>query len=744
MCLFALLAVLWALAAAGRNPYPLLSAVPSGLEGTRLGFSGEVYRLEQKETSLCIYLKHISQNKSQLQFQSNIAVYTKTEIPLSIGNLVYAEGDCRIPQRPSNPGQFDMAAYYGIQGIGIQLQNAKVRVLDDRKAPLFQTLHSLRRSFQSGLERVLDSRDAGLMSAMLLGEKSGMDQSLKKLYQAGGISHILAISGLHISLIGMGLYRLLRKLLGGFWIPCLLSAAFLILYGILTGMPVSAMRAILMFLVYLGAQLLGRTYDLLSALSLAGILILLEEPLYLFQAGFQLSFLSIVGIGVVYPVLAEGKRGGWLSDTLRVSASIQFTTLPCTLFWFGQTALLGPVINLAVLPLAGLAMASAGAGTFLGFWWCDGGVMAAAPCHYILKLYQKLCLWGANGTAGTGVWGRPKAWRILAYYLVLLSALGVLLLFQRREKKGQKREKGQKQEESCKQKKKIFRLGKWGIQAVAALLCLLLMRLKIPGELEITFLDVGQGDSIFWQSPGGTTYLCDGGSSDVSQAGEYRIEPFLKWHGAGRLDYLILTHMDADHINGARELLEPRPGGVLVGRLILPEIQTEDPAYEELRRAAQTAKVPVSYLGAGDVIRDGDLKITCLFPQKGSLVGEKNKNEYSLVLLLEYGAFRALLTGDLEGSGEEELVRRRTLPSVILLKAGHHGSSGSTSDVFLEIIKPKETLISYGEGNSYGHPHEELMERLKGAGCEIYETARDGAVTFWSDGRSYRKETYLE
>lgn len=736
VCLFALLIILWALAAAGMNPYPLLLAVPSELEGTRLCLSGEVYRLEQKETNLCIYLKHISQNK--FQYQGNIAVYTKTEIPLSIGNRIYAEGDCRIPKKPSNPGQFDMAAYYGIQGIGIQLQNSRVRLLDDREAPVFQMLHCLRQSFRKGLERVLGSEDAGLMSAMLLGEKSGMDQNLKKLYQAGGISHILAISGLHISLIGMGLYRILRKLLGGFWLPCSLSAVVLILYGVLTGMPVSARRAILMFLVYLGAQLLGRTYDLLSGLALAGILILLKEPLYLFQAGFQLSFLSIVGIGVVYPVLAEGKGRCPFADAIRISVSIQLTTLPCTLYWFGQTALPGPVINLAVLPLAGFAMASAGVGTLIGFWRTGIGMIAAAPCHYILWLYKKLCLRGAGVAAGTGVWGSPQAWRILAYYLILASALAVLFVLQKRENKKNKKKKQKKQ------KKGSLPLREWGIQAAAVLLCLLLMWMKVPGELEITFLDVGQGDSIFWKSPGGTAYLCDGGSSDVSKTGEYRIEPFLKWHGEGRLDYLILTHMDADHINGARELLEPDPGGVLVGHLILPEIDTDDPAYEELKKMAEMAGIPVSCLGAGDVIRDGDLEITCLFPEKGSLVREENKNEYSLVLLLEYGAFRALLTGDLEGSGEEELVRRKTIPPVTLLKAGHHGSSGATGHLLLDMIRPKETVISYGEGNSYGHPHKELVQRLKGTGCEIYETARDGAVTFRSNGKSYRKETYLK
>lgn len=733
MCLICLLTALWTLGLAGMGKLSPPS-VPDVLEGERLRVTGEVYRLEQTEKNLWIYLKHISMDShKEVQYQSHVAVITKSEYELSIGNRILAEGVCQIPGEASNPGQFDMAAYYGAQGVGMQLKKAKIQVLDTEVLWLLQTLQELRKAFREGLCRVLGKEDGGLLAAMLLGEKGGLDQEVKKLYQAGGISHILAISGLHISLIGISLYRLLRRWMGGFTLPSVVSAACLILYGILTGMPVSAKRAILMFLVYLGAQILGRTYDLLSALALAGVLILLEEPRYLFQAGFQLSFLSVVGIGVIYPAMRGFCREKHkLLDALWFSMSIQLATLPATLYWYGQVAVFSPILNLAVLPLAGTAMASAGVGTMIGFLWPGGGMMAAAACHYILRLYESLCLLTAAAGRGHGVWGAPKGWRILVYYLIL-SAGAVW----GRRMAGTRSEKDRRPG-----KKRRNRMLNTGVWAAIGLACICLMAVKIPGGLELTFLDVEQGDCIFWQSEEGTTYLCDGGSTTVSRVGEYRIEPFLKWKGVGILDYLILTHMDADHINGAQELLASHPGGIRVGCLVLPDIVTEDEAWESLRAAAQSCGTAVRYLGKGDILRDGRLLIRCLYPHKGSKVGEKEKNEYSLVLQLSYGRFRTLLTGDLEGRGENAILEKGELEDMDLLKVAHHGSAGSTGEGFLEKIRPEVAILSYGEGNQYGHPHKELIDRLKRAGCRLYETAKQGAVTVRSDGESYEVSTY--
>ena len=733
MCLAGLIAAIWVLLLAGSGKLPLPKA-PPGLEGKRISLTGQVYRVEQKKASLWIYLNHISSKSFEpSQYQSNVAVMLKSEEKPAIGSLVLAGGVCQIPPEPTNPGEFDMASYYGNQGIGIQLMEGEIQVLKEGRQYLGQALNDLRESFQESLYRVLGERDGGLLGAMLLGEKSGLEEEVKALYQAGGISHILAISGLHISLIGMGLYRLFRRIFGGFLLPGAVSGACLLLYGVLIGMPVSAMRAIIMFFVYLGAQILGRTYDLLSALSLAGILILLREPRYLFQASFQLSFLSILGIGLVYPAMKPvgGRLPKWL-DGLILSLSIQLITLPCTLYWFGQTSLFGPLFNLAVLPLAGLVMVSGFLGGAVGYIWIGGGMMAAAPCHYVLRFYEGLCVFAGRAGAGRGVWGAPKEWKIVLYYLVLVSAIGALFLLKERQKNRQGREQPGKKE----------RLISIGVRLSATGICLGLMAAKLPGGLQMTFLDVGQGDGIFWQSGEGTTYLCDGGSSSVSQVGKYRLESFLKWKGVGRLDYLILTHMDADHINGAEYLLTPSPGGITVGCLVLPDIVTEDEDYATLVGLAKKAGTAVRYLSGGVVLRDGELEIQCLYPEKESRVGEEDRNTYSLVLQLVYGDFCALLTGDLEGEGERALLESGQLADADLLKVAHHGSKGSTSEEFLKQVRPEQAVLSYGEHNRYGHPHRELLERLKEAGCRIYETAEDGAITVQSDGEQYWIETY--
>lgn len=733
MCLVGLIVILWALLLAGSGKLPLPKAPPK-LEGEEISLTGQVYRVEQKKSSLWIYLNHISSNSfEKSQYQSNVAVMLKSEEKPTIGSRVMAEGVCQIPEGPTNPGEFNMETYYGYQGIGLQLMNAKIQILEEGRMHVKQAMNDLRESFGESLYRVLGERDGSLLSAMLLGEKSGLEDEVKSLYQAGGISHILAISGLHISLIGMSLYRLLRRIFGGFLMPGAVSAVCLLFYGVLIGMPVSAMRAIFMFFVYLGAQLLGRTYDLLSALSLAGILILLQEPRYLFQAGFQLSFLSILGIGLVYPAMKpmEGKLPKLL-DALCLSLSIQLITLPCTLYWFGQTSLFGPLLNLAVLPLAGLVMVSGFLGGAVGYIWIGGGMMAAAPCHYVLRFYEALCLFAGRAGAGSGVWGTPKNWKIALYYCILSAGVWIAFWLKRRHKKEKNRKNKGKKE-------RLRMLGTW---LITVGICLGLVTVKSPKGLELTFLDVGQGDGIFWQSGEGTTYLCDGGSSSVSDVGKYRLESFLKWRGVGRLDYLILTHMDADHINGAEYLLTPSLGGITVGCLVLPEIVTEDEAYERLMNLAKETGTDIRYLSQGEVLRDGTLEIQCLYPERDRQVGEEDKNAYSLVLQLMYGDFCALLTGDLEGEGEEEVLESGKLFDADVLKVAHHGSKGSTSEAFLQQVRPEQAILSYGENNRYGHPHRELTERLKKAGCRIYETAKNGAVTVISNGEWYQIKTY--
>lgn len=712
ICLAAVLIVLWIL---------IMNAAGGVKQGTsslnifgnrHIKVQGQVYRQDKRKNLL--YLKNISiiLNSNISKTNSNIIIYTNKEPDYQIGNIVIAEGIAAEPKAATNPGQFDQKAYYQVQNIYLMVKKAELTMVDERVDRYLQRLADIREQLRESIDRVAKTETAAILCAMILGDKAELDEAQKGLYKAGGISHILAISGLHISLIGMGLYRLLRKSAGGFLIPGTASLILMISYVIMTGASVSSIRAVLMFGVFLGAQILGRSYDLLSALSLAGILVLMEEPQYLFQASFQLSFLAIIGIGVLYPRfkllwLKEETHKKW-KEAVIVSICIQVVTLPCILYWYGEISVLGLLINMVVLPLTGMVMISGIMAAIAGLILPSAGSLLVGGAHYILILYEKICEWANYVSGGKGIWGAPKLWKIVVYYLVI-----AIIMWGAAKKKRRDR---------------IF-------LKVLLLAAICLLWFKPRGELFMIFLDVGQGDAIFWRSPSGRTYLCDGGSSTVAKVGTYRIVPFLKWKGVSKLDYVFVTHMDADHINGVKELLEPHIGEIPIGNLVLADIKTEDEVYQELKILAAAKGIPILYLKQGDTIQDGDIVMKCLWPAEGTVVTKENRNENSLVLQVEYEAFRVLLTGDLEGAGEVELLGKGGLKSSVILKAGHHGSKGASSEQLLKQVKPLMTILSYGENNTYGHPHKELRARLEDSSSMAYETAAAGAISVSSNGK---------
>ena len=270
-------------------------------------------------------------------------------------------------------------------------------------------------------------------------------------------------------------------------------------------------------------------------------------------------------------------------------------------------------------------------------------------------------------------------------------------------------------------------------------------------NLQVTVLDVGQGDCIFIRDREGKKMLVDGGSSDLSSVGTYRIEPFLLSQGVRKLEYVFVTHGDADHINGIQELLQNQKQGVEIDALVLPPEEYMDEKLLHLAEIAKENGTKVLTIYSGEEV---GTYLKCIAP----LTTRKNEhtrgrmeevprleagNEASVVLELKDGAFRMLLTGDLEGRGEEQLVESGVLESCPILKAGHHGSKNSGSEEFLQIVKPRLTLISAGIENRYGHPHEETLERLQEIGSEVLSTQDHGAITLRSDGRKIKVHKYL-
>lgn len=681
------------------------SRQPELSDGKTVTLTGIVEEIAEKENSRQIRLSHIYLS-SDLSYQRQVLVYENQQTTLKIGYKVKAAGSYAPLEEASNPGQFDQKAYYEARGIGMVLKKAKLTVIEAKENIFFQKLYELRSFWAQNLEKITGKEEAALLKAMLLGEKSSLKKEQKELYQSGGISHILAISGLHISLVGMLLYRFLRKKKRSYPFSALVSGSCMVVYGFLTGFGVSAKRAVFMFLVYLGAELLGETYDVISALALSGLLILAEQPLQLFQCGFQLSFLSVGAVALGYPALQ--KRLGWKKKaalSLLSGLSVTLFTLPCTLYWFYEWMPYAVFLNLIVIPLVPVVFLSGAAGMLTGGASVAAGMFLAGASAGVLRFFQTLLERTEVLPGSRAIIGQPELWQIALYYVLVGAAVW-----------------GGR----CRARKKNQHRIEVRIFFIMFALCILCLPFHRP--VEVTFLDVGQGDAVFLRTEAGTTCLIDGGSTTVSDVGTYRLLPFLKSRGVSSLDYLFLSHMDADHINGAEELLKDQFRGIPIRHLCLSALPGDE-TRERLEKEARLFGTELCYISRGTVFREKGAEIRCLSPVKDQK--KEDENENSEVLMVEISGLRILFTGDLGEEGEQQLLEAGTDLRAAVLKVGHHGSRFSTGEDFLEAVSPGFAVISCAEDNRYGHPASETVERLERAGCRIFYTMKSGAVTLY-------------
>lgn len=788
LCLFSLVFVLLVAGCVygGRGAGEKLPA-----EGEQVVLTGTVvekeYRVMYGEKVPVLYLRS-TEDKDDRQVMCYMEDPKGGEIPC-MGETVRVLGKASLFREASNPGEFDLKAYYQILNVSYKLNRTEILERSESCFQLKEKLFRIKCRCREVLEKVYPPGEASLLSAILLGDKTGLEEEIKELYQLNGLIHILSISGLHVSLLGMAISGLLKKWGLPVWLWAPVAAGVMWCYGIMTGMGVSTWRAIFMFSLHLAAELFGRTYDMLTALALAAVLMLAGQPLLVKHSGFLLSFGAVLGIGVVLPwwkeilgqvaaglarkrrgdrrlrrkerdgnILVAGSKRG-LSNAVKaqkgksgaktaegigkklakavkegfcLSTAIAIATLPVLYFFYYKYSFYSLFLNLYVIPLMSIVFAAGMASMAAGFLSPGLGVLFGIPVRSILWLYEVSCRETLKLPGAVKIGGQPEIWQIFFYYGILIF----LILWQ--ELTGEfaagKAKKGAFRSFSGKRKGMPKDMTGMSIPAVNQCLFLLgalwLLFVRPCGGFTVSFLDVGQGDCIVMENENGSCYMVDGGSTSKSQVGKYQMLPFLESRGIGELEAVFLTHPDEDHISGVMELMEQSDYGVNIKNLILPDVSGEMKEEElaQLRSEAARFGIPVYYIGRGDVLYDRNLKFSCLGPEKGYSTDEVN--EISTVLYVEYGDFRMLLTGDVTGRAEEELLSElRGREKLTVLKVAHHGSKYSTPRELLEMTDPVYALISAGKDNRYGHPHEELTGRLLEQGCRIYQTSDSGAVT---------------
>ncbi|MEE0013637.1 MAG: DNA internalization-related competence protein ComEC/Rec2 [Lachnospiraceae bacterium] len=703
---------------------------------------GVVYRIE-KTTRTVIYLKKailIRSGSTKNYPIRNIKCTGKEEKINSLreGMHVRLEGMLVLPELPRNPGQFNRRIYESGKKIDFYLENPTVLEVKEQRSGVREVVEIWKTEMMNRCEKIYPDEEAGILEAMLFGEKSELSGDIKELYQAAGISHVLVISGLHISLLALAVAGILRRL--GFPMPVwvILSVGVLAGYGILIGQPTTAVRALLMFFVLQGARLLGRSYDLLSALAFAGILMLLDNPDLILDGGCRLSFCAVIGVGwyvseknKIFRSIGEkekrknrgkggkGSSAGAMLENIRAGWYLWLFTLPVMLDTFYQVSVVGLLWNLVAIPLLPVIIASGGLGVVLAGWNIFLGSLAGSPAYGMLQLYQEIG--NISEKLPVGMWtpGQPSKPVIAGYYLVIFLLVLV-------EKQLIKREK----------RWKIFP----GMELCSMLLLLLLMAHPWQQREKITFLDVGQGDASLLQS-GGQTLLLDGGSTSQKNVGTYVILPYIKQQGISCLEAVVLTHTDQDHINGVTEVLEEgKKGWLTVKNLMYPYWMEGTEQGKQLKKLAEEAGASCRKIRAGDRLTIGKAEAVVLYPKEQEKIEEPNAG--SLVLFWKWEGVQAMFTGDLPEEKERELLQN--LPACEILQVGHHGSATSTCREFLEQVQPSLAVISCAMKNRYGHPSPDTVDRLKKTGCEIRYTMKSGAITIRKRGREVLVTEYLE
>lgn len=727
-------ALLWLLFGTGLSFFscrpPQLGA---DVEETEVLVTGVLYKQDHYDDISYFYLKN-----ANLHFDSEIYPIDNVKLTLSQedlkdspfpGDVMAARGELQQIPLPGNPGQFNSRSYYYARKVKWYQKGSEGWVEEKGKEPVLAFQGRIKETLEKGIENAFGEEKGAIVKAMVVGEKKDLAEEDRLLYQMLGISHILAISGLHLSVLGWGLYRFLGKLRLPIKARFLCALAAMLFYGGLTGGGAAVMRAVVMFGAGAGALAAKRTYDFLSAVSLAAILLLAESPLYLYDSSFLLSFGAILGLALVAPALnpsektddssrqknmakslwkklIEGIRGGLLSGI-----SVWAVLLPITMYFFYEIPVLGLLTNLAVLPTAGLLLTS-------GFLAGVGGIFLPAltvwslalPARLILEMYDSMGKAVERLPFSLFITGQPRLWQCILYYVFL----GLALLL----------------------RKKIGKRKIWILPVLGAGIFFLFFS-PDRGKLQAAFLDVGQGDCACVWERGNLCYLIDGGSSTVHEVGKYRILPFLKAMGIREVDGIFLSHMDQDHTNGIvrlLEMIEKRETVLKVRRLFLSRSKETEEEVQQIANLGKKAGCQVIFIEKGSTIKAEGMEIICMAPEREDL----ESNAGSQVLHIKAGDLDMLFTGDTEGQGEEELTETlsREGQTYEILKVAHHGSKNSTSMKFLDAAGPSAAVISCGQNNFYGHPHKELLQRLEDKGIPVFSTKDGGAVLLRWDGEN--------
>ncbi len=718
-----------------------------------------------------------TQGRAQLLIRSEKVILSNRHIPVD-GHLLlilkkesgpFRLGDrlrflCKLysPHGFHNPGGFSYErhlAFDRIHTIGfLSDENSWVKIGEGFKNPLLLQIEDWRDHIRNFLEKESHSPSSSIFKAFVLGEQGDIPEEVKDHFIVTGIAHLLAISGDHLGIVALLSFSLLiwilkrseflllsisvKKLAAGLTIPCIL------LYTFIAGGGISVIRAMIMVITFFLSIVFNRERNLLHTLALAAFLILIFSPPSLFDVSFQLSFLAVLSILYMMPRILEGLKKeeislplktSWKQTILKytklsllVTAVAIFGTAPFVAFHFNRISPIGFVTNLFVIPWVGFLIVPLSlTASILSFVFYPLAALLIHITEFFTVFLLKAVAFFASFPFASLFISTPTAFEIILFYVLLFSVVHL--------QKSNRPDHG----------RKVVRYLFLGV-CVVLFLDLAFWNLKghFQKNLILTFIDVGHGDSILLEFPKGKKMLIDGGGlhEDRFDIGKNVIAPFLWKKKIRRIDFLVLTHPDPDHLKGLNFIASH----FSIGQFLENGVRTDSEFFKQLEETLLRKRIERLSLNENSPpqVING-VKISFFNPPvKGpshaSLPASSLLNNQSLVIMIQFKNIKVLLAGDIEKEAEYRMLREDYPLNADILKIPHHGSSSSSTLYFLQRVKPSYAILSVGERNIGRLPHPEVLKRYQELGAKIYRTDKHGAITVATDGEKIEVKTFLK
>jgi competence protein ComEC len=635
-------------------------------------------------------------------------------------------------QTPPEDADFSYKDYLARQGVHSTMPQAQVSILAEGQGnPLLHTVFAIKQKAQDAINQLIPDPEAALLSGILLGNDNGIPPDLAEDFRTTGLTHIIAISGFNIAILIAILVSLVDPILPR-KTAVLVAVIGVVLYTILVGADASVVRAAIMGSLFLfTSRWLGRRNLAYASLFFAAFVMTLLNPLTLWDVGFQLSFTATLGLMLYADPFTQWTRRqlnrfverpltnqvmGVLSEAVLLTVAAQVLTLPLMIGYFRQLSLVSLLANAFVLPVQPGVMLWGGAATLAGMAW----TMLGRPLAWVAWLFLTATVRLVRAFATVPFAAVPLRVPLIGI-LVLYAAIGAATWYAKTTPE-RRTAVAQFLRQNVSQRLAL------GASLVVLLLVGSWRGSQPDGRLHVAFLDVGQGDAIFIQTPTGRQILVDGGNFPSilhDQLGSQT--PF--WDR--EIDVLVATHPDADHVNGLTGVFDRYQVGQLITN---GQGFNESAIYDAVLQAAEAHDTPIHPARAGEIIQIEDgVRLEVLHP--GSVLTD-DRNENSVALRLVYGDFSLLLAGDADEAAEAVMLANGRPLTAIVLKAGHHGSDTSSSVPFLTAVQPQILVISAGADNQFGHPHPDVLERAQALGTAVLRTDELGTIEVITDGQT--------